>query len=144
MHQNLTSPLVRVGNKCYSKAVLTSSLKIMDSLIRAKHGTERFESKPLIIFYQNFMHLTSNISLTLGYFSSFKQRFSMCVIFTKNHNSYGIFCNLNSKPQQGIPNCKWESMSESHISLSVKNGKYRFNLFITPNVRDILFAIFEQ
>ena len=35
-------------------------------------------------------------------------------------------------------------MSESYIILRAENDKYRFNLFITHNARDILLAIFEQ
>ena len=51
---------------------------------------------------------------------------------------------LVSKPQQVIPNYKWESMSESYISLRAEIGKHRSNLSNTPNVRDMLLAIFEQ
>ena len=66
----------------------------------------------------------------------------MCVIFSESHNSHGHFWNLImqlfSKPLQVIPNCKWESMSEYFKSLSVENGKYRFDLFVISNWWDFL------
>ena len=94
------------------------------------------------------MHCTSNISLTLSNFS-FLKKGSVCALYLlRVIIRMAPFCNLIillvSKPQQVISNCKWGSMSESYISLRAENGKYRFNLFITPNVRDILLVIFEQ
>ena len=57
------------------------------------------------------------------------------------------FCNLNnllhSKPQHVIPNCKCERMRESYINFMTEIGRYLLSLFITPRVRDILFAIFD-
>ena len=109
---------------------------------------KNFGSNPLVNLYQNFMHWTSNISLTLSNFS-YLNKGSVCTLYLlKVIIRMDSFCNLIiplvSKPQQVIPNCKWGSMSESYISLRAENGKYRFNLLITPNVRDILFAIVEQ
>ena len=57
------------------------------------------------------------------------------------------FCDLNnllhSKPQHVIPNCKCERMRESYINFMTEIGRYLLSLFITPRVRDILFAIFD-
>ena len=56
------------------------------------------------------------------------------------------FCSFdtrsNSKPQFVIPNWRCERIKESYINFMGEKGKYRFTLFITPNVRDILLAYF--
>ena len=58
------------------------------------------------------------------------------------------FCSLNilfhSKPQHVIPNCRWDKIKESYMSFMAENGRYLFNLFIIPNVREILFAILAE
>ena len=48
----------------------------------------------------------------------------------------------HSKPQFVIPNWRCERISESYINFIGEMGTYRFSLFITPSVREILFAIF--
>ena len=63
------------------------------------------------------------------------------------HDAKGpFFCSFymrsHSKPQFVIPNWRWERIKESYINFMAEKGKYRFCLFITPNVRDILLAIF--
>ena len=56
------------------------------------------------------------------------------------------FCSFDirshSKPQFVIPNWRCERIKESYINFMAEKGKYHFSLFITPNVRDILLAIF--
>ena len=56
------------------------------------------------------------------------------------------FCNFdmrsNSKPQFVIPNWRCERINESYINLFAEKGNYRFSLFITPSLREILLAIF--
>ena len=60
---------------------------------------------------------------------------------------FARFCNLNdllhSKPQHVIPNGKCERMRKSYINFMTEIGRYLLSLFITPRVRDILFAIFD-
>ena len=80
---------------------------------------------------------------------SFLNESSVCALYSlRVIIRMASFCNLIiiliPKPQQFIPNCKWASLSETYRSLSKENGKYPFNQFIAPNVRDILFAIFRQ
>ena len=57
------------------------------------------------------------------------------------------FCNFDmrshSKPQFVIPNWRCEKINESYINFIAEMGKYRFSLFITPSVREILLAIFS-
>ena len=52
------------------------------------------------------------------------------------------FCSFDmgshSKPQFVIPNWRCKRIKESYINFMAEKGKYRFSLFITPNVRDIL------
>ena len=48
----------------------------------------------------------------------------------------------HSKAQFVIPNWRCERINESYINFMAEKGKYRFSLFITPKVRDILLAIF--
>ena len=42
------------------------------------------------------------------------------------------------------PNCKWESTSESYINFKADVGRYLLSRFIMPNVRQILFTIFDE
>ena len=54
------------------------------------------------------------------------------------------FCNFDmrshSKPQFVIRNWRCERVNESYIMTEM--GKYRYSLFITPSVCEILLAIF--
>ena len=70
------------------------------------------------------------------------------------------FCSLNIIPMQWkkqkqkpkkqnnksqvIPNCKWESTSYSYINFIADRSRYLLSQFIMPNVREILFAIFDE
>ena len=72
---------------------------------------KNFGSNPLLNLYQNFMHWTSNISLTLSNFG-YLNKGSVCALYLlKVIIRMDSFCNLIiplvSKPQQVIPNCKW-------------------------------------
>ena len=103
---------------------------------------------PLTNLYQNFKHWTLNISFTLSNFSSLNKG-SVCALYLLSVRiRRARFCSLNilshSKPQHDIPNCKCERTRESYISFIAENGRYRFNLFITPSVRDILLAILAE
>ena len=97
--------------------------------------------------YHSFKHCTSNISLTFNIsrplnIGSVWALYLLFVIIRRAR-----FCNLNilshSKPQHVIPNCKWESTSESYINFIADVGRYLLSRFIMPNVREILFAIFD-
>ena len=50
----------------------------------------------------------------------------------------------HSKPQFVIPNWRCERIKESYINLIAEMGKYRFSLFITPRVLEILLAFFVR
>ena len=56
------------------------------------------------------------------------------------------FCNFvmcsHSKPLFVIPNWRCERIKDSYINFMAEKDNYRFNLFITSHVRDILSTIF--
>ena len=59
-----------------------------------------------------------------------------------------LFCNFMSlcvlKPHSKMLLLKCGAISELYMILRVYFGRQCFSLFITPNVRDILFAIFSM
>ena len=59
----------------------------------------------------------------------------------KGPRFYSFDMHSLSKPQFVIPDGKFEMINESCINYMTEYGKYRFILFITPNVRDILSEI---
>ena len=69
----------------------------------------------------------------------FEKMFSVCVISAVCHNPKGPFlqfwCAISFKAPV------WEGINGSYIDFMPEMAKYRFSLFITPNVRDILLAI---
>ena len=75
----------------------------------------------------------------------FKKRFSLCIIPAVCHNPKDTFLEFymrsHSKIQFVIPNWRYVR-SESYFNFMAEKGLYRFSLFITPNVCDILLAIF--
>ena len=96
---------------------------------------------------KNFMHWMSNIPSSFNNFISLNRAsvwalYLLVVIFLRVR-----FCNLNnllhSKPQHVIPNCNCERMRDSYINFMAEIGRYLLSPFITPRVRDILFAIFD-
>ena len=95
------------------------------------------------IFY---LKTSSNISFTFIRCNCLKSG-SVCALYRlfviirrARFCSFDMRC--HSKPQFVIPNCRCERMNETYINFMAEMGKYRFSLFITPNVRDILLAIF--
>ena len=75
----------------------------------------------------------------------FKKRFSLCIIPAVCYNPKDTFLEFymrsHSKLQFVIPNWRYVR-SESYFNFMAEKGLYRFSLFITPNVCDILLAIF--
>ena len=139
------APLVRVGYRwrqswflvtisCSSWLNLNISRKYLCSLLFTN-------------LYQNFRHWTSNMSFTFNKVNFF-ERGSVCalyLLFVMMRRAR--FCSFDmrwpiSKPQFLIPNWRCERINESYINFMAEKGKYRFSLFITPKVRDILLAIF--
>ena len=98
--------------------------------------------------YQNFIHWTSNISLTFSISSSLNNGsvWALYLLFVIMRRAR--FCSLNilfhSKPQHVIPNCRWDKIKQFYMSFMAENRRYLFNLFIIPNVREILFAILAE
>ena len=83
---------------------------------------KNFGSKPLVNLYQNFMHWTSNISLTLSNFSSLNKG-SVCPLYLlRVIIRMARFCNLIillvSKPQQVIPNCDHNHVISGYTTVS--------------------------
>ena len=115
-------------------------------MIICKHIAEVVWSSLFTNLYQNLRHWTSNISFTFNRCNCLKSG-SVCALY----RLFVIiprarFCSFDmrshSKPQFVIPNWRCERINESYINFMAEMGKYRFSLFITPNVRDILLAIF--
>ena len=105
-------------------------------------GSDLFTS-----LYQNFIRWTLNISLTFSISSSLNNGsvWALCLLFVIRRRTR--FCCLNiifhSKPQHVIPSCRWDKIKESYMSYKWK-WKISLSLFIIPNVREILLAIFVE
>ena len=144
MSQNVTGTACAGG--VYVKLIMTSGSNVMNLMIIFKHVTEIIWKVFVHKFIPNFIHWTSNISFTFNKYNCLKSGsvWALYLLFVIIRRAR--FCNFNmrnhSKPQFVIPNWRCERISESYINFIAEMGKYRFSLFITPSVREILFAIF--
>ena len=100
----------------------------------------KFEPEFEALNIKDFCYLKIFSSLNIG--SVWALNFLFVIIRMARFWSLKIL--FQSNPQQVIPNCRWDSIKESYTSFIAAIGRYRFSLFITPRVRDILFAIFEE
>ena len=139
------APLVRVGyrwRQSWFLVTISCSSWLNLNISRKYLGSLLFTNS-----YQNFRHWTSNVSFTFNKVNFFK-RGSVCalyLLFVMMRRAR--FCSFDmrwpiSKPQFVIPNWRCERINESYINFMAEKGKYRFSLFITPKVCDILLAIF--
>ena len=72
----------------------------------------------------------------------------MCIIFTICQNTKSALLqfkySITFKTPAWYSKLQVRKNTESYISFIAENGRYRFNLFITPSVRDILLAILAE
>ena len=142
--KTLRAPIVRVGYKwswSWLRVPMSWTSWLYLNMSRKKFGSFLFTN-----LYQNFIHWTSNISFTFNRYNCLKSGsvWALYLLFVIIRRAR--FCNFDmrshSKPQFVIPNWRCERISESYINVIAEMGKYSFSLFITPSVREILFAIF--
>ena len=144
--KTLRALLVRVGNKWswfWPRVSIWYNSLLNVNIVPKYPGRDLFTN-----LYQNFIHWTSNISLTFSISSSLNKGsvWALYLLFVIMRRAR--FCSLNilfhSKPQHVIPNCRWDKIKESYMSFKAENGRYLCNRFIIPNVREILVAIFAE
>ena len=115
----------------------------ISGLIWKKNGKLLFSN-----LNQNLRHWILKISFIFNIFSSLNigsvWALNFMFVIIRMARFWILKILFQSNPQQVIPNCRWESIKESYISFIAAIGRYLFSLFITPRVRDILFAIFEE
>ena len=129
-----------------NKAIVISSFYIMYLIIEFKHITEIIRWFVVHKFIPKFQTLDIKYVLYLNKFNLSK-RGSVCELYLPFViMRRARFCSFDmrshSKPQFVIPNWRCERVKESYINSMAERGKCRFRLFITPNVRGNLLAIF--
>ena len=144
--KTLRALLVRVGNKWswfWPRVSIWYNSLLNVNIVPKYSGSDLFTN-----LYQNFIHWTSNISLTFSISSSLNNGSGWALYLLFVIMRRARFCSLNilfhSKPQHVIPNCRWGKIKEPYMSFKAENGRYLFSLFIIPNVREILLAIFAE
>ena len=146
MPQNIASAASPVGSKWswfWPRVSIWYNSLLNVNIVPKYPGSDLFTN-----LYQDFIHWTSNISLTFSISSSLNNGsvWALYLLFVIMRRAR--FCSLNilfhSKPQHVIPNCRWDKIKESYMSFKAENGRYLFSLFIIPNVREILLAIFAE
>ena len=144
--KTLRAPMVQVGNKwsgfwpcvsiCYN-----SLLNV--NIVPQYSGSDLFTN-----LYQNFIHRISNIALTFSISSSLNNgsvwALYLLFVIMRRARFWSSNTIFHSKPQHVIPNFRWDKIKESYMSFLAENGRYLFSLFINPNVREILLAIFAE
>ena len=89
-----------------------------------------------------------NISFILNIFKDFSSGSVWELYLPSVMILIALFCNFMSlcvlKPHSKMLLLKCGAISELYMILRVYFGRQCFSLFITPNVRDILFAIFSM
>ena len=139
----LQAPAVRVGYKWS-----IPRLQVSVSWFYVNMDLKQWGSSLLTNLYHNCKHCTSNISLTFNISRSLNNEFVWALYLLFIIIRKARFCNLNilshSKPQHVILNRKLESISESYINFIADRGRYLLCWFIMPNVRKILFGIFNE
>ena len=143
--KSLRALLVRVGNKrswFWPHVSIWYNILLNVNIVPKYSGSDLFTN-----LYQNFIHWTSNISLTFSISSSFNNGsvWALYLLFVmRRARFYSWNILFHSNPQNVIPNCRWDKIKESYMSFKAENGRYLFSLFIIPNVREILLAIFAE
>ena len=128
--KTLRALLVRVGNKWSWFWPRVSIL--YHSLWNVNIVPKYSRSDLFTNLYQNFIHWTSNISLTISNSSSLNNGsvWALYLLFVIMRRAR--FCSLNilchSKPQHVIPSCRWDKIKESYMSFKAENGRYIFIL----------------
>ncbi len=103
------------------------------------------EHDHLCNYEKNFRHWIVNISFIFSIIKDFSSGSAWDCIYYISNDSNCSFCNFMSlcvlKPHSKMLLLKCGAISELYMILRVYFGRKCFSLFITPNVRDILFAI---
>ena len=135
-------------------------LRFIQSVVICKHGLEEVGQFVVHEFTPQLRALHIKYVFDFQHVEIFKRRIRMSIIRAVRHNSQGTFLQSeyfshakkktkNKKTKQNnknhvIPNCKWESTSYSYINFIADRRRYLLSQFLMPNVREIVFAIFDE
>ena len=124
---------------------MSSFVVMIQSIFHEKRSEKNQEHDHLCNYEKNFRHWIVNISFIFSILKDFSsgsiwELYLLSVIIL-----IALFCNFMSlcvlKPHSKMLLLKCGAISELYMILRVYFGRKCFSLFITPNVRDILFAI---
>ena len=130
------------------KSIMISSFDFVQLVIICKHITEIIWHLIVHIFISKFWALNPKYILYFQQMQLFEKKFRVCIIPAVCHDPKGTFCifDMRSQSKPSVCNSELKVRKDQRIihqfHCFAERGKYRLSLFITPNVRDILLAIF--
>ena len=140
--KTLQTLTLRVGNK---RGYFRTRVSIWhNSLLNVNIVPKYLGSYWFRNLYQNLMHWTSNVSQIISISSpSNSGSVGYCVYYLPLYEGPVSLPWISYSTQNAsMPNCRWDIMKESYMSFVADNGRYLYSLFLLPNVREILLAIF--
>ena len=124
---------------------MSSFVVMIQCIFHEKRSKENRNTIIYVIMKKTFKHWIVNIPFIFNIFKDFSSGSVWELYLLSVMILIALFCNLMSlcvlKPHSKMLLLKCGAISELYMISRVYFGRKCFSLFITPNVRDILFAI---